>query len=156
MPIQAACTFCSAKLKVKDELVGRSIKCPKCAKTFKVAANEDEKETVVKTKTAMKKAAPWANGKVDEDEKKGKASPWDAKAKAKKDKEEEKPKAKPKPPSKKRSAEDDEDDEDDDKEVNPQKGTSLGDMLNQTTLPEGTKSLIEGEMGLREKAMWVG
>ncbi len=36
MPIEHACT-CGAKLKVKDELAGRKIKCPKCSQVSTVA-----------------------------------------------------------------------------------------------------------------------
>jgi hypothetical protein len=36
MPIEHACT-CGAKLKVKDELAGKKIKCPKCSQVSTVA-----------------------------------------------------------------------------------------------------------------------
>jgi predicted Zn finger-like uncharacterized protein len=65
MPVQTACTSCAAKLKVKDELVGKSIKCPKCGKVFKVAGEADG--TAVKagvaasaTKDGAVKSAPAA------------------------------------------------------------------------------------------------
>jgi serine/threonine protein kinase len=38
MAIQIACASCSAALKVKDELLGKAIKCPKCGHRFKVDA----------------------------------------------------------------------------------------------------------------------
>ena len=53
MPSQTACTACSAKLKVKDELIGKSIKCPKCQKVFKVAAETEEEKVAVKTGAAI-------------------------------------------------------------------------------------------------------
>lgn len=37
MPIQIACTGCGAMLTVRDELLGKRIKCPKCGTAFTVA-----------------------------------------------------------------------------------------------------------------------
>src|SRR5262245_44669495 len=39
MPISFACVKCQAKLKLADNLVGKSIKCPRCAVIIKVPAN---------------------------------------------------------------------------------------------------------------------
>lgn len=36
MPITAQCDSCSAKFKVKDQLAGKTVKCPKCAKPFTI------------------------------------------------------------------------------------------------------------------------
>ncbi len=38
MPIQTVCSSCSAKIKVKDELIGKAIKCPKCGERLAVPA----------------------------------------------------------------------------------------------------------------------
>ena len=45
MPIEHACT-CGAKLKVKDELAGRKIKCPKCSKVSTVAESTIQSEMI--------------------------------------------------------------------------------------------------------------
>ncbi|HLF92901.1 MAG TPA: hypothetical protein VJB14_05540 [Planctomycetota bacterium] len=42
MAITFSCSSCKQGLKVKDELAGRSVKCPKCAKVTKVPAPEPE------------------------------------------------------------------------------------------------------------------
>lgn len=34
MPVQAACPSCSVKLQVKDDLIGKQVRCPKCGGTF--------------------------------------------------------------------------------------------------------------------------
>lgn len=36
MPITAQCDSCTAKFKVKDELAGKKVKCPKCSKPFTI------------------------------------------------------------------------------------------------------------------------
>jgi hypothetical protein len=145
--MQTVCTFCSAKVKVKDELVGRSVKCPKCAKAFKVAAEEVEAEPAAKT--ATKKAAPWS-AKPDAD---SKSAPWD---KGKKGKEEEKAPAKKGPPAKKSKKHDDDDDDDEEDSGGRGKGVSFGDLLAQTTLSDSTRKLIQNELSLREQGVWVG
>jgi len=45
MPIEHACS-CGAKLKVKDELAGRKIKCPKCSKVSTVAESTIQSEMI--------------------------------------------------------------------------------------------------------------
>ena len=45
MPIEHACT-CGAKLKVKDELAGRKIKCPKCSEVSTVAESTIQSEMI--------------------------------------------------------------------------------------------------------------
>ena len=40
MPISLTCPSCERGLKVKDELAGRKIKCPKCSEVIAVPANE--------------------------------------------------------------------------------------------------------------------
>jgi len=42
MAITFSCSSCKQGLKVKDELAGRSVKCPKCAQVTKVPAPEPE------------------------------------------------------------------------------------------------------------------
>ena len=38
MPITAKCSSCTAQFKVKSELAGRTVKCPKCSQPFKIPA----------------------------------------------------------------------------------------------------------------------
>ena len=38
MPITAKCDACSAQFKVKNELAGKKVKCPKCSSPFKIPA----------------------------------------------------------------------------------------------------------------------
>lgn len=38
MPITAQCDSCTAKFKVKEELAGKKVKCPKCSKPFTIKA----------------------------------------------------------------------------------------------------------------------
>jgi len=45
MPIEHACT-CGAKLKVKDELAGKKIKCPKCSEVSTVAESTIQSEMI--------------------------------------------------------------------------------------------------------------
>lgn len=40
MPIVANCTGCGKSLKVRDELIGKSIKCPSCGTSFKVTSSK--------------------------------------------------------------------------------------------------------------------
>lgn len=42
MPISLSCPSCDRGLKVKDELAGRKIRCPKCSKVITVPADEEE------------------------------------------------------------------------------------------------------------------
>jgi predicted Zn finger-like uncharacterized protein len=129
MPLQTACSSCSAKIKVKDELIGKSIRCPKCGKVFKaVAASEGVKATLPASTgsrpTSKKPPAPAWDDDEDED---------DA------------PKSKPKAKSKPISNDDDDDDED-----------SFLELLNQTKLADSTKKMIKSELALREQGVWIG
>lgn len=73
MPIALECTSCEAKLKVADNLAGRSIKCPKCGNVTKVpaaggapaapAAKKPAPQPAKALATAAKKPKP-----VEEDE----------------------------------------------------------------------------------------
>src|SRR5262245_2387961 len=38
MPIVVQCPLCKAKAKVKDEALGRSVRCPKCGEAYKAEA----------------------------------------------------------------------------------------------------------------------
>jgi hypothetical protein len=42
MPVTLHCTGCKSTLKVRDDLVGKKIKCPKCATLLLVAAEKEE------------------------------------------------------------------------------------------------------------------
>ena len=143
MPLETVCSSCSTKIKVKDELIGKSVKCPKCANVFKAIA-ETEAKTAVKASagTAPKKPAAWDD--PDDDDAEEKSAPWaDKSRKGKADVK--------KAPAKKKAA--DEDDEDDDA---PDEDAAFVELLEQTTLPEATKKQIKSDLGLREKGVWVG
>ena len=147
-PYQTACSSCSAKIKVKDELVGKSIKCPKCGKIFKVAAEGDEEKVALKAsaadaaKPAAKKPPPAAWDDADEEDADDKESPWDAKSKSKNGK---------KAPAKKKS----DDDEEEDDEPRDE-DAEFAELLALTTLPDATKKQIKSELKLREKGVWIG
>ena len=71
MPLQTSCSSCSAKFKVKDELIGKSIKCPKCGKVFKVSTEGEEVRTSVSASPAAKpttKKPPLPAWNDDDDE----------------------------------------------------------------------------------------
>ena len=165
MPVQTACTSCSAKLKIKDELIGKSIKCPKCSTIFKAAAeletatvasrdSEAAKPAAVPTQTATadkpagKKPPPpaWDNApdEDDEDDKPKKKST--SRAYDDEDDEDDKPKRKPTP----KTFDDDGEGEDRDEEA------AFKDLLAQATIADDTKKQIKADLGLREKGIWLG
>src|SRR5437763_1684142 len=39
MSMQTACSSCSAKIKVRDELIGKAVKCPQCGERIVIHAN---------------------------------------------------------------------------------------------------------------------
>lgn len=149
MPLQTACSSCSAKIKVKDELVGKSIKCPKCGKIFKVAVDVEEDKVALKAgaadapKPAAKKPPPAAWDDAEDEEADEKESPWDAKGKSKNGK---------KALAKKKSKEDEEQDDDEPRDEDAE----FVELLNQTALPDSTKKQIKSELTLREKGVWIG
>jgi len=167
MPVSTACSSCSAKIKVKDELIGKSIKCPKCGKVFKVAADGEEKKTAVPAgaaaASAPKKPAPaWGDDEEEDksaawDKNKGKDN-GDSKKKSaknlKSDEDDEKPKDQSKTKAKAKKA-DDEDDEDS-KGKGHTEDDEFAALLGQTLLPDTTKKLIQNELKLRERGVWVG
>jgi hypothetical protein len=129
MPIQTACTACSAKLKVKDELMGKSIKCPKCAIVFKVTAEKAPVSAASASASTGKKPPPPPAWEADEDEE------VDVK-----------PKAKPKP----KVFDDDGKDEDRDDEA------PFNELLEQSQLGDDTRKQIKADIGLREQGIWLG
>jgi predicted Zn finger-like uncharacterized protein len=156
MPVSTACSSCAAKIKVKDELVGKSIKCPKCGKVFKVAAEGETQKIAVTAAAAPapKKPAPaWGDDEDDDkaewDKKKGKADD----GKKSKPSAEEKPKAKAKA---KKDDDDDDDDDDDKQSPRDQQDSEFEALLAQTLLPETTKKLVRNELKLRERGVWIG
>jgi phage FluMu protein Com len=46
MPITFSCNSCNKKLRVKDELAGRKVKCPGCATVLQVPATSTEEAGV--------------------------------------------------------------------------------------------------------------
>jgi predicted Zn finger-like uncharacterized protein len=62
MPLAVACPECGTKLKVADNLAGRSIRCTKCTKIFRVAgpagAGKPETKTAPAVKAPPQKPAP--------------------------------------------------------------------------------------------------
>ncbi len=170
MPLQTACSACSAKIKVKDELVGKSIKCPKCGNVFKALAGAEPANAVkvaaassngaVASKPLAQKPPTPAWGADDEDETDDEKKPaWDRKSKAGDEDDDEDAEAKKKPikkgpPPKKRAANDDEEEEDEDEEID--ENQAFEELLEQTTLSPIAKKQITGELGLREKGLWIG
>jgi predicted Zn finger-like uncharacterized protein len=161
MPVLAACSSCSAKVKVKDELLGKSVKCPKCGKSFKAAEGATETAAL---KSAATKPPPTKAAWDKEDEEK--SAPWEKKTNSQKDKEETKPTKK-----KSKSRDDDEEDEDDAPKAKTRtkakskkakdddeddEEASFRDLLDQTTLSDDIKKLIQNELGVRERGVWVG
>jgi predicted Zn finger-like uncharacterized protein len=59
MPLTVACPSCSTKLRVRDELVGRKVKCPKCNSVIDVA---DESPPVVEDVKEILPRRPTADG----------------------------------------------------------------------------------------------
>ncbi len=57
MPISVVCQ-CGAKLNAKDELAGRSVKCPKCSQSIKIPAAGAEKPAASAAAPADKAAKP--------------------------------------------------------------------------------------------------
>jgi len=74
MPISIVCTSCKAKLKVKDDQEGKTIKCPKCATALEVTVPELEPEEIAEepedAKKAEKKDSSKKKQKVKSDESK--------------------------------------------------------------------------------------
>jgi hypothetical protein len=58
MPIKLACLSCDTKLSVKDELAGRSIKCPKCSTITRVPGGSAPAPTATRAAAPGKTAAP--------------------------------------------------------------------------------------------------
>src|SRR5947209_20560053 len=71
MPSIISCPSCQKQLKVPDELIGKSVKCPGCKETFtaqalsKSSAAPPREEVVEKPR---KKAAPPPDDEEDDDE----------------------------------------------------------------------------------------
>ena len=162
MPLQIACAACSTKVKVKDELVGKAIKCPKCGKVFKALAGEEAQTAVQASATAETKVAPkpagpkppppaWDDG-ADEDEGDKKKPAWDKKSDDEEEEDEEETKSKKKPvkkgPPAKKGADDEEDVEDEEEKAD----SDFAALLEQTTLTSDTKRHIQSQLKLRKKA----
>src|SRR5262244_3995093 len=56
MPTQVSCPSCGLTLRIKDELLGKRVKCPQCSKTF--AADEEGAEPPLKSSVRNSKAPP--------------------------------------------------------------------------------------------------
>ena len=136
MPLQTACTSCSTKIKVKDELLGKLVKCPKCGEKFKASNSTNDSTAVAPAppadpKPAAKKPpAPVWSDKEDD----GEPAPWDAGRK--------KTDSKAKPKKKEADVDAEE--------------AAFDKLLDATTASEGTKKLVQDELGIREKGVWVG
>ena len=155
MPLQTACSACAAKIKVKDELVGKSVKCPKCGKIFKALAGDAavnaNGEVAPKSKAKKPPATPWDadDNEGDDDQRPA----WDKKSDEDDDDPEAKNPGKQGPPPKKRAAVD----EDDNDDISNKDGDQpFEELLERTTLAPLAKKQIAGEIGLREKACWIG
>ena len=151
MPVVATCSHCSGRVKVKDELIGKSVKCPKCATPFKVAAEAQESSTETAVTEKKPAHAKTTMGNTTSKTSLAKASPppmpaepkkkaaWD---KAKDDDEaKEADKFKAKSAKKKQKKDDDE---------------AFDELLNTTQLPDAVKVRVHEEIGLKETGVWVG
>ena len=58
MPITAKCDSCPAQFKVKDELAGKKVKCPKCKQPFTISAGPKSKGTAGAKKKPVAKKRP--------------------------------------------------------------------------------------------------
>jgi hypothetical protein len=56
MPSQVSCPSCGLTLRIKDELIGKRVKCPQCAVAF--AAEEDTPRTTEETVSRSRSPAP--------------------------------------------------------------------------------------------------
>jgi predicted Zn finger-like uncharacterized protein len=57
MSIAIQCPGCQATLRVKDELAGRKVKCPRCEASVPVPADEPAEEEITEAKPAPKREA---------------------------------------------------------------------------------------------------
>ncbi|HEX3356769.1 MAG TPA: hypothetical protein VHS31_07355 [Tepidisphaeraceae bacterium] len=55
MPISISCTRCGKALKIKDEYIGKRIKCPQCSTTFTTGEAQAKEETQKRTSEASSK-----------------------------------------------------------------------------------------------------
>lgn len=151
MPVVATCTHCSGKVKVKDELAGKSVKCPKCAKPVKVPAQPTETAVAEmpappapKAKTTLPKAAP-PPLPPPPPEKKKKAA-WEKDVDDEESEDEETFSVNDIAKKSKSKKKDDDDDDGED---------SFSAMLEATTAPDAIKLRVREELGLKEYGVWV-
>lgn len=65
MPVRVTCTGCKTPLKVRDDMAGKKVKCPRCSRTLVVPSPQDEEfapvevveERVTETPPARRKGA---------------------------------------------------------------------------------------------------
>ena len=167
MPIKISCGDCSAKLAVKDELAGRTVKCPKCQQAIKVPAPASDGDAPVSAgsksaawdkpaakrppepaKPAKKPAKP--RDEEDEEDDEPRRKPAKRGAMANDDDEDDRPKGKSKAPAKRRDDDDDDEDEDDGGEK------SLKHWLSGTLLPAAVKKQVNNEITAKEDVVWLG
>jgi predicted Zn finger-like uncharacterized protein len=68
MPITVACSSCNTKLRVRDELAGRKVKCPKCDSVIEVSSDQPPMaEGVVARKPFPKRPTPELDETDDEE-----------------------------------------------------------------------------------------
>ena len=63
MPLEIKCSGCGAAFRVKDELAGKKMKCPKCSKVVTIEAGDEdviEEVEVVEEEEEKKPDAPAA------------------------------------------------------------------------------------------------
>jgi len=151
MPIKVACKTCEVQLNIKDELAGKSIKCPKCQSITKVPGSMQETSVPAAKKTLPESKAPAKAGgssKTTTTQTTSKTSkktlPPDDDPPAKPDK---KSKSLPAKASKARVEELEEDrGEEDDHETE----------VPEFAIPEKYEEQIKGEMTKGEKLLWCG
>jgi hypothetical protein len=70
MPVTVTCTGCKSTLKVRDDLAGKKIKCPKCATLVLIPAEDEEELAAVEVAPdeSGEAPAPKRRSKRDDDE----------------------------------------------------------------------------------------
>src|SRR5689334_8924367 len=68
MPISLKCHGCKSTLKVRDELAGKKVKCPRCQTVLAVPDEEEEEEAPVAAKTARARPRTGKTGRFQASE----------------------------------------------------------------------------------------
>jgi predicted Zn finger-like uncharacterized protein len=108
MPVQLTCSGCKTTLKVRDDLAGRKVKCPKCASVLTVPDEGQDATEIIPGMDEAVTEGPRPTPAKSKPEKKPSAA-----IKSRRDDPDDDEEDEPRPRPKKRSRRDDDDDEDD-------------------------------------------